>query len=60
VLGHKLFTGLAGTPFDGVCNSFIAFADEDGNHDQGVIIIGASASVVSAKGYLSICYKSRY
>ena len=38
--GAGVFTEVAGTPFDGVSNSSIAFADVDGDGDQDVLITG--------------------
>jgi hypothetical protein len=38
--GNGNFTVVAGTPFDGVQESSIAFADVDGDNDQDVLITG--------------------
>ena len=42
--GGGNFTEVSGTPFEGVGNSAIAFADVDGDGDQDVLITGMNAS----------------
>ena len=42
--GLGSFTLIAGTPFDGVQTSSIAFADIDGDNDQDALITGRNAS----------------
>jgi hypothetical protein len=37
----QYFTEMTGTPFEGVAESSIAFADVDGDNDQDVLISGA-------------------
>jgi hypothetical protein len=50
--GSGNFTEVNGTPFDGVSESSIAFADVDGNGSQDVIITGAiSANTARTKLY---------
>jgi predicted nucleotidyltransferase len=42
--GTGNFTEVAGTPFDGVLRSCLAFADVDGDTDQDVLITGRNSS----------------
>lgn len=49
--GSGNFTELSGTPFDGVQDSSIAFADVDDDNDQDVLITGLSDSGFIAKLY---------
>jgi len=42
--GGGTFTEVTGTPFDGVYNSSIAFADVDGDNDQDLVITGKNNS----------------
>ena len=44
--GNGLFTEVAATPFDGVHNSSIAFADIDGDNDLDVLITGDTSDLM--------------
>lgn len=47
------FTEVMGTPFAGVSNGAIAFADVDGDNDQDVLIAGSSGSAPITKLYIN-------
>jgi hypothetical protein len=49
--GNGVYSLVAGTPFDGVFLSSIAFADVDGDNDKDVLITGLSNSERIAKLY---------
>lgn len=49
--GAGNYTLVAGTPFDAVRNSFVAFADIDGDNDQDVLITGYNGSARISKLY---------
>jgi len=51
--GSGTFCEVEGTPFDGVTNSSIAFADVDGDEDSDVLITGSSVSGRISKLYLN-------
>ncbi len=46
ILLAQNFTEVAGTPFEGVDVSSIAFADVDGDDDQDVLVTGANSSFI--------------
>jgi hypothetical protein len=49
--GTGSFTEMTGTPFEGVDNSSIAFADVDGDNDKDVLITGTGSGVRVSKLY---------
>ena len=49
--GFGEFTLVTGTPFDGIDEGSIAFADIDGDNDQDVLITGANSTSKIAKLY---------
>ncbi len=51
--GTGSFTEKTGTPFEGVENSSIAFADVDGDEDQDVLITGTGSGVRISKLYIN-------
>lgn len=51
--GTGVFTEMIGTPFEGVDNSSIAFADVDGDNDQDVLITGTASIPRISKLYIN-------